>query len=217
APRVTAATLTSLQTEPVQKIVDVGKVHHHLAGFRALVAADHAVLGELVDDATGTRIPDVELALHQRHRGRTLRRDGASSAREQRIELALGGLASLPLRAGPLFEDLLHIARAALRAPEVDDRLHFGIADERALDPSRFTRVDRLVQHVATTQQLLRAARVEDDAAVDLRADRERDARRDVGLDETGDDVRGRPLRGDHEMNAHGTRQLCDATDELFD
>src|SRR2546427_228814 len=102
----------------------------------------------------------------------------------------LKGEAALALRARALFEDLLHVTRSTLRPPEIDDRLDFGVAHERTLDARRLARIDRLVQHVATSEKLLRAAGVEDHPAVDLRADGERDARRDVGLDEAGDDVR---------------------------
>src|SRR4029077_8752098 len=105
------------------------------------------------------------------------------------VELALGGLPSLPFRAGALLEDLLHISGRALRLPEVHDSLDLRVAHKRALDAGRFAGVDGLIEHVPAAQQLFCAARVQDDATVDLRTDRERDARRDVRLDETGDDV----------------------------
>ena len=176
------------------------------------------MLGELVDDAARARVADIELALHQRHRRAAFRGHRASRAREQRVELALGALATPgPLRAGALLEDLLHVSRRALRLPEAHHRFDLGVAHERALYARRLARIHGLVEHVATPEQLLSAARVEDDAAVDLGPDRERDARGDVGLDEAGDDVRRRALRGDDEMDADRPRQLGDAADELFD
>src|SRR5439155_20546076 len=206
------------ETESLQQPVDSRQVHHHLARFRTLVSADHAMLGELVDDAARARVADVELALNQRHRRATFSRDRSSRACKQRVELALRALASTrPLRTRALLEDLLHVSRRSLRFPEADDRFDLGVADERALDARRLARIYRLVQHVAAPQQLLRAARVEDDAAVDLRPNRECDARGEVGLDEAGDDVSRRALRGDDEMDANGSRQLRDAAYQLFD
>ncbi len=175
------------------------------------------MLRQLVDNPARARVADVELALHERHRRAALRGDGACSTREQRIQLALGGVASLPLRALTLFEDLFHVAGSALRAPEVDDRLDLRVAHERALDAGRLARVDRLIKHVSAAEQLLRAAGVEDDPAVDLRADSECDARRDVGLDKARDDVRRRALRGDDEVDADRAGELRDAADELLD
>src|SRR5229473_3097979 len=211
------ATAGSFEPDLLQQIVNVRQVHQHLTRFGALVTADHTVLGELIDDPARTRIADVELALHERHRSPALGGDSARGAREQRIQLALGGLASLPLRAGALFEDLLHVAGRALRAPEVDDRLDLGVADEGPLDAGRLAGIDRLVQHIAAAEKLLCATRVEDHAAVDLRADRERDTRGDIGLDETRDDVGRRPLCGDDQVDADRPRELSDAADQLLD
>src|SRR6202011_1776675 len=182
-----------------------------------MVATDDAVLGKLVDDAPGPRVPDVELSLHQGHGRRALGGDGPRRAREERIQLALRSLASLPLSARALFEDLFHVSRATLRTPEVDDRLDLRIADESALDSCRLAGIDRLVQHVAAPEQLFCSTRVENDAAVDLRSDGERYARWNVGLDEARDDVGRRTLGGDDEVYANSARELCDAADELLD
>ena len=175
------------------------------------------MVGELVDDPARTRVSDVELALHKRDRGRALGRHRARRTGEERVELALLPPLTLPLGARSFLEDLLHVARPALRLPEVDHAVNFLVADESTLDASRFPGVDRLVEHVAPTEQLFRTARIEDHPAVDLRADGEGDARRDVGLDEPGDDVCGRPLRGDDEVDADRPGKLRDPADELFD
>src|SRR5690348_9737092 len=53
-----------LDAEPLQQVVDVGQRHQHLARLRSLVAADDAVLGQLVDDPAGAGVAHVELALH---------------------------------------------------------------------------------------------------------------------------------------------------------
>src|SRR6266516_6172956 len=142
------------------------------------------MLGQLVDDPARPGVADVELALHQGDRRRTFGRHRARSPREEGIQLAfLPPLASLPLRHGALFEDLFHVAGSSLRLPEADHAVDLGIADERTLDACRLACIDGLVEHVAATEKLFRTAGVEDDAAVDLRADSKRDAGGDVSLD----------------------------------
>mgnify|MGYP003337996968 CR=1 FL=1 len=69
----------------------------------------------------------------------------------------------------------------------------------------------------AAADQRLRAAAVEDGARVDLRRDLEGDARREVGLDQAGDHIRGGSLRRQHEVDAGGAGQLGQAGDERLD
>src|SRR5204863_2295579 len=99
---------------------------------------------------------------------------------------------------------------------EVDDRLHLAVRNEHALQPGGPPCLDRQVEHVAASQQLLGTGLVEDDPRVDARADGEGDPRRDVGFDQAGDDVGGGALGRDQEVNAHGTGELGDATDQLL-
>ena len=40
---------------------------------------------------------------------------------------------------------------------------------------------------------------------------------RDVGLDQSGDDIHRRPLRGEHQVNSRRPRLLRDPGDELID
>ena len=58
---------------------------------------------------------------------------------------------------------------------------------------------------------------VEDDARVGLRGDVEGDARRDVGLDQAGDDVDRGPLGGHHEVHADRAAELAEADDGVLD
>src|SRR6266550_466221 len=210
--------LALFDAEPLQQIVDVGKRHQDLARLGSLIAADHAMLGELVDDPAGPGITDVELALHERDRRRAFGRHRTRGPREKGIQLAfLPPLASLPFGHGALFEDLFHVAGSSLRLPEADHAIDLWIADESALDACRLACIDGLVEHVAATEKLFRTAGVEDDAAVDLRADSKRYAGGNVGLDQTRDDVCRRALRGDDQVNADGAGKLRDAADQLFD
>jgi hypothetical protein len=53
--------------------------------------------------------------------------------------------------------------------------------------------------------------------AVDLARHLEGDAGRDVGLDQAGDHVHRRPLRGQDQVDAGGARLLRQARDQLLD
>ena len=58
---------------------------------------------------------------------------------------------------------------------------------------------------------------VEDGARVDLRRHLERDARREVRLDQAGDDVDRRPLRREDQVDADRARLLREARDRVLD
>ncbi|OQB99364.1 MAG: hypothetical protein BWX79_03157 [Alphaproteobacteria bacterium ADurb.Bin100] len=85
------------------------------------------------------------------------------------------------------------------------------------MHPDRKAGAGGHVQHVTHAQQRLGTHLVQDGAAVDLAADLEGDARRDVGLDQAGDHVHAGPLRGQDQMDAGGTRLLRQACDQFLD
>ncbi len=72
-----------------EQLVDLEHIHEHVARFAALEGADHAVLGELVDEARRAGIADAELALKERcgrttlsgNRVRCLRKEGIALGR----------------------------------------------------------------------------------------------------------------------------------------
>jgi hypothetical protein len=70
---------------------------------------------------------------------------------------------------------------------------------------------------MSPAQQLLCAVAVENRPRVDLRLYAERDTRRHVRLDETGDDVDRRPLRRQQQMHADGARHLREPRNRFFD
>src|SRR5207302_9269924 len=114
-------------------------------------------------------------------------------------------------------EDLLLIVGHALRLPMSDERVQLAVADECALETAWLAFVDGQVEHVAATEELLRTHLVENDPRIDPARHRERDAAWDVRLDQAGDDVGRRPLRGDDQMDADRARELGDTADEVFD
>ncbi len=99
------------------------------------------------------------------------------------------------------------------RAPVIHQPLDFRIADINTLQANRPGRVRGLVEHIAAAQQAFGAGLVQNDAAVGPGSDRERNARREVGLDQAGDHVHRRALCGQDQMNAGGAGQLRQAGD----
>src|ERR1041385_89889 len=84
-------------------------------------------------------------------------------------------------------------------------------------DANRFTLPRREKQHVAVAEQRFRAVLIEDRATVDLCRDAECDAAREVRLDQPGDDVHGRPLRRENQVNADRARLLRQHRERCFD
>ena len=72
-------------------------------------------------------------------------------------------------------------------------------------------------QHVAVAEQLVGAHFVEHDAAIGAAGDLERDAGRQVRLDQAGDDVDRRLLRGEDQVDADRPALLGEADDVLLD
>ena len=111
----------------------------------------------------------------------------------------------------------LVVDRLALLAQEAGQPRRLLLGDVGAVQADVPRRGRRQEQHVALAEQLLGAVAVENRARVDLRRHAERDARRQVGLDQAGDDVHRRPLRREDQVDADRARHLRQAADRLFD
>ena len=85
------------------------------------------------------------------------------------------------------------------------------------MEPDESGRRGREIEHVAAAEQLLGAVAVEDRARVDLRRHAERDASRQIGLDEARDDVDRGALRGEDQVNPDGAGHLREAADRFLD
>ena len=75
----------------------------------------------------------------------------------------------------------------------------------------------RQKQHVALSEQMLGAHHVEHGARIDAGRHAEADPRREIGLDQAGDHVDARPLRGQHQVHADSARHLSQARYGLLD
>ena len=72
------------------------------------------------------------------------------------------------------------------------------------------------IQHVAASQQALGAVGVDDGSRVHLGRQAEAHTRGHVRLDEAGDDIDRRPLRGEHKVDADSAGHLRQPRDRLF-
>ena len=100
---------------------------------------------------------------------------------------------------------------------QLDDLVHFVIVDERAVHALGRRGAGRQIEHVAVAEQRFGAALVEDRARIDLARHLERDARRDVRLDQARDHVDRRPLRREDQVHAGRARLLREARDQFLD
>jgi hypothetical protein len=113
-------------------------------------------------------------------------------------------------------QEFLLILRLPLRLPEFHHRRDFFFRHVRSMQPMHARRARRQVKHVAASQQRFGAVGVENRARVDLGRHAERHARREVRLDQSGDDIDRRTLRSQHQVNAHRARHLRQARDRFF-
>ena len=95
--------------------------------------------------------------------------------------------------------------------------MNFAVPDECPMDAVRQRGARRQVQHIAMTQQLLSTHLVQDGARIHTRGDLESHPRRNVGLDQAGNDIHRRPLGGQHQVNSGRPCLLRQAGDQFFD
>ena len=99
----------------------------------------------------------------------------------------------------------------------VDHPADLVVAEIRALAAVETARAGPEEEQVAVAQQLVGPHLVEHDAAVGAAGHLEGDPRGQVRLDQPGDDVHGRLLRGQDEVDAHRPALLGQANDVPFD
>ena len=113
--------------------------------------------------------------------------------------------------------DVVAVDGLELALDVLDHLVDLGFRDPGALDTHGLGGTHRQEQGVALADQLLGARLVQDHAGVGDGGGGERHAGGHVGLDQAGDDVDGRALGGQHQVDAGGTGQLGDADDRVFD
>ena len=104
----------------------------------------------------------------------------------------------------------------ALGAYEFHGTSDLRLVDPCALHTQRFGLSHRQEQRIALSNQSFRASGVENDSRISGRRGRERQTRRNVRLDQTGDHIDRWTLGGEHQMHACSSCQLRDALDGAF-
>src|ERR1017187_6314400 len=194
------------------------EIYQDFARLGSLAGADDAAAFEFVHDARGAGVAEAEPALHQGDAGFLFAADDFDALLDEFLVFINPALdVRVRGRLGKLFVDFHFVTRLALLGNEFNDVLQFLVGDERALGAFQIAGTGRQVEHVAFAEELVRAHRVENRARVHAARDLKRNARRNVRLDDAGDDIHGWPLRGDDAMDAGRASHLRDAGDGHFD
>ena len=98
----------------------------------------------------------------------------------------------------------------------VRNAVDFLVGEEAALDPGRGKGSRGQIEHIAPAQQLLAAVPVQNGPGIHIAGRLESDPAGDVRLDQAGNDIHGRALRRDNQMNARRPGQLGQPADVLF-
>src|ERR1017187_2375446 len=194
------------------------EIYQDFARLGSLAGADDAAAFEFVHDARGAGVAEAQPALHQRDAGFLFAADDFDALLDEFLVLVNAALdVRICGRFGKLFVNFHFVTGFALLGDELHDVLQFLVGDERALGTFQIAGTGRQVEHVAFAEQFVRAHRIENRPRVHAARHLERNARRNVRLDDAGDDIHGRPLRGDDAMDARRARHLRDASDGHFD
>ena len=155
--------------------------------------------------------------MHERHAGFVLAADDLDALLDQIFVLVTAGFVIQgTVGLGKLLVDFHLVTRLALLGDGIHDELNFLVGDERSLRADQPRRTGRQIKHVALAEQFVRAHRIENRARIHLGRDLKSNTRRDVRLDDAGDDVHARPLRGDDAMYPRRARHLRNARDGHF-
>ena len=112
-----------------------------------------------------------------------------------------GGAVCLPFEHTAL-EDALDVVRCAQGLEVVDDMVDLVVGDIGAMNALRQAASRGQIEHVTLAEKGLCPHLVENGARIDLGRNLERHARRNVGLDQAGDHINARALRGEDKVNA---------------
>src|SRR5665213_3708655 len=195
----------------------------HVARLCSVGRTNDAAFFEHVDEFRRTRVTDSELPLQVRSRCLTGFYYSLFCLRVQLIFFVfISHRRKYRIQSATDFSCVRKVDLTWKRSLSVfhDERDHFLYLAFRkigSLDATRFRHFSREEEHVACAEQFLRTPGVENGARVDLRSDLERNARRDVGLDEAGDDLYRWTLCRKDEVDADGAAHLRQSHDAGFE
>ena len=189
----------------------------NLAGLRPGILPHHAILRHEIDQPGTAAVADAQGPLQQRHAAAAFADHDFHSRLVHVVAFlrrnALGGIGGR----GRLQVDQL---RGILRLGGADRSHHpadFVVAEIGALAAEDLAGSRRKEEHVAVAEQPLGTTFVEHHAAVGAAGNLKRDAGRQIALDEAGDHVDRRLLRGQHEMDTDRPALLRQPNDMALD
>src|SRR5581483_2710641 len=193
------------------------------ARLGAIGSAHDAVLLHEVNQVSRATVAYAQTALQQGSGGFAELDHQAHGIFEERIVFAvfaaLGASAGLALFALFLgsFEELLLVLGLSLRAPKLDHGGDFFFSNKWRMQPMNPRGTRGQIEHVAFAKQGLRSIGVENGTGVNFGSDPEGNSRREISLDQAGNDVDGRPLRRQHQMNTDRACHLRQSSDRFLD
>ena len=124
------------------------------------------------------------------------------------VDAATGGLH------GDVLDELLVVDHGiVVLLDEGNGALHLGLADEGTLTAHGLVDANRGVEHITAADELVGTHRINDGTGVYCRCHGKGDTGRNVGLDQTRDDVHRGTLGTDDQMDARGSRLLGQTAD----
>lgn len=113
--------------------------------------------------------------------------------------------------------DILEHSRIDRALDMIHDAFYLFCLDEDSLEASRRHRTRREVEHITATEEILGSDLIEDRTGVDIRGDGKGNTRRDIRLDESGDDIDRWSLGCEDEMETDRTCLLGDTSNSCLD
>ena len=189
----------------------------YFAGLRAGIDPHDAVLSHEIDEAGPAAVADAEGALEERHAPTPLADHHLNGGVVHVVLVFRRCPTGRVARRCRLEVDQL---RRVLRLARPHRRHHSGdllVGEVGPLAAEDLAGSRGKEEHVTVAEEPIGTALVEDDAAVGPARHLEGDPRRQVALNQAGDDVDGRLLGSEDEMDADGPALLCQSDDVLLD
>ena len=178
------------------------------------IRADNPLLLQIIHQPCRAVIADAELSLEHGNRCLFLFQNQINCLREKFIRI-LRRTANLA-GSGNLVDGFLCIIGLAALFQKIDNSFDLLICHKCALQTGRLALSRRIEQHIALSEQFLRAVHINNGTGIHSGRDGKSNSRRNICLDHTGDDIDRWSLRRNHQMNARCTRQLGQTTDRIF-
>ena len=202
------------------RAVSLGPLVHreqHLAGLRAGILADHAILRHEVDQPGTAAIAHAQRPLQQRHAAAALADHHLDGGLVHFVAVLSSRALRRIARRGRLeVHELLGILRLG-RADRGHHAADLLVGEIGALATQDLTCAGGEEEHVAVAEQPFRTALIEHDSAIGPAGHLEGDAGWQVALDQARDHVDRRLLRGEDQVDADGPALLGQPDDVLLD